>query len=1676
MKNYTKIVYLIAVAFILGFNSTAEAADVYSTAGWAYKVKININNPTSTSPTVPANYPVKIAVPAKTYIDAGKMNSDMRDIRFADSAGNPLPFWIGITENMIRTFNNIPVYVKLNTFNSGDNVIYMYFDKTKVKGNKAPQSNFTTSDTIYCGDGGITSSVPYSSEACGDNTFSFFSFDCTNTDWTQDSGCIGGANKKWVSKNKYGTSSNATDIHFRTHFYNSMGSMYAYFLTQNTAAPASASIDKYCGYKLWYEGGTPSTANDTLNMDNNILHVQKKTASCGTNSNGWGDVATLSNWKPYNNSIQDFDIKTSSSVINVLVNGNLIGSANRTDSWTTGGYVGFNRGTWTQGAEGGSNSTDGISPIWVINNYVGADPIVTFVGNTDIMIKKISPIADLSYLGQDVIENSPQNQILESAVDGDTLDKYVYNGYPAASPSKQIFKSAITIRNRGSVSDTFNIKLTNSGTTSQWSTSFDQDGAGYYGVLPGTGATPTTGTVTLAGGASTVITVIVIPTANDLFEGSYGSFIMDIAVTSASDYSFDNARFLFNINGKTGCYWNHKLPVTISYNDTNSTGKLVDYQVQVNLAAMDLSAARPDGADIIFTDVNGTALPFWRKSPNSSNVTWTSSSSTASYWVKVHNLAAGTPGSTTIYMWWGNSNYSPSRSDKKSTFDLWEDWETDSTPGAVNYSGVGAVAGCPDGTSECAGQPTDPHGWKNYPQPSNNFDWWSIQSKLDGKAVKAGAHGSSDFGPVLAGGDIRWQNYEVSYSFLTEFAGTTALYNPIYFQDGGNGWGMEFFDNKLIYRPFGFGTDWTWARQINASAKLGNSTFPANNKRYWVKIRIFRNPNPLDKNTHVKLFISPIDSGTTAPADTDADANYVEVTPATVGIIPDASFDIKNGMIGFGGWDGGFSTDNIRIRKYTEPQPVCTNGTPTETNYASIASMSMPVITPPLLNGRPVLLNGMLDTFKWTGDLQAVYADCYIAGDCQPGEDATKTGTISLWGKFNDTTPKGFGERLKNATAGDNNRSLIDDASWQTNGRYIFTAYDSNNDGKISCTTTSADCIALGTTNAVTLRNLIGYDLETSPYTQTTNLIKFVRGQYVAGFTRSEVRNQCSFSGIPSVQGTDDTCQWKLGDIAHSSPLVVGVPNMLYADSAYDAFRAANNYRDMVAYTGSNAGMLHAVRMSTFDSTTKKYTTDSSATELWSYVPNALLPVLINTTNNFHEYTNDGLLRALDIKTTGVGGTYKTVLIGSLRSGGQSLYALDITNPRTANLMWEVNNSTNAAEFTKIGKSWSAPALGRLCKTTPCDSTSTTNPWVAIIGSGFSPNNIDNLSKAAYVSFVDIETGVIIKQINVSTKPGNLTTNIGVLRDKNGYIQKAFLGDYYGALWRIDLTTPTKVAAILAVAKTVLENTDMLFKPSDYATSNVTDAAKLPLRPITSQPTTAYSKNSSGIGEWWVYFGTGVFDTYDSSYPYQRMYALKDTVVTPYIDTNLTNMTSTTATNTTKNSWYIELGQSDSKDYGYAGTSTASCVTTCINQNYSADYCASKCRDVSASLKDRNERIISSPTVYGGFVFFSTFTPSNDPCSGGSSRFYAVSYLTGSYSDNLLLFGNANNGRSIAISTSGGVPSTPMIYSGKNGSGQIVGSGSVSTSTGGGSGRGGVPLDPTQFSMNVNLLLWRRVR
>jgi len=155
---------------------------------------------------------------------------------------------------------------------------------------------------------------------------------------------------------------------------------------------------------------------------------------------------------------------------------------------------------------------------------------------------------------------------------------------------------------------------------------------------------------------------------------------------------------------------------------------------------------------------------------------------------------------------------------------------------------------------------------------------------------------------------------------------------------------------------------------------------------------------------------------------------------------------------------------------------------------------------------------------------------------------------------------------------------------------------------------------------------------------------------------------------------------WKLGDIDHSNPLLVGPPKGTQAlmGGGYDAFKTSWEDRPKMIYVGTNDGMIHCIDALTGE-------------EKWGFIPYNLLPKLRNmwvvdpaTGGRYfaRDVYVDGSPVAADvyIDVDGNGSKeWRTVLIcgqgagkGSSVGGGLNYYfALDITDPDNPQPLWE---------------------------------------------------------------------------------------------------------------------------------------------------------------------------------------------------------------------------------------------------------------------------------------------------------------------------------------------------------------------------------------------------------------------
>jgi type IV pilus assembly protein PilY1 len=377
-------------------------------------------------------------------------------------------------------------------------------------------------------------------------------------------------------------------------------------------------------------------------------------------------------------------------------------------------------------------------------------------------------------------------------------------------------------------------------------------------------------------------------------------------------------------------------------------------------------------------------------------------------------------------------------------------------------------------------------------------------------------------------------------------------------------------------------------------------------------------------------------------------------------------------------------------------------------------------------------------------------------------------------------------------------------------------------------TTNNVDLFPFTFANRATLRT----PLTASSNTQAGNIIEWVRGKNVSGFR--------------------DRAGWKLGDIVNSAPVMVGPPSYFYDFLNYAAFRTANKNRAHALYVGSNDGMLHAFN-------------PTNGNEMWAYTPKNTLGLLkgLTSTSYCHDFFVNSTPKPVDVY---IGGAWKTVLMCGEREGGGAYFAIDVTNPATPDLLWEVVN-------TKIkGASWAEPEVGRV---------QSLDKFVSFVGSG-----PDRTAGQAYVVAMDPLNGAELWS-NLLSTASPVDTNMAtsaLLVDLNydDYQDLLYVGDFLGTMYRFDLRTSpwTKTT---------------LFQGS---------------QPIMAQPVASIDTQGRVL----VFFGTGRYlDVQDNDYPSgQAFYCVIDNHSGSTVTTSsMKNQTSTfTALTATDRGWYVNLTQS----------------------------------------------------------------------------------------------------------------------------------------------------------------------
>jgi len=364
---------------------------------------------------------------------------------------------------------------------------------------------------------------------------------------------------------------------------------------------------------------------------------------------------------------------------------------------------------------------------------------------------------------------------------------------------------------------------------------------------------------------------------------------------------------------------------------------------------------------------------------------------------------------------------------------------------------------------------------------------------------------------------------------------------------------------------------------------------------------------------------------------------------------------------------------------------------------------------------------------------------------------------------------------------------------------------------------------------------------------------------------------------------------WKLGDIFHSTPVLVTPPVLASSDPTYQAFKTAQATRTKVLIAGANDGMLHAFR-------------ESDGVELWAFIPPDLLDNLkiLTDTGADHQFFVDSSPIATDIK---VGGTWKTIVVFGMRRGGPFYYALDITDTTNPQWMWSFTDS-------KITETWSEPSIGKVKMSSSSEScflypsTSTPCKFAAFFGGGYDTASNNAHGKAFFA--VDLSNGSKLweyykdgtsddrQYMNFSLTENSTAVDL----NNDGFVDRVYIGDTGGQLWKFDVSANT----------TSSWAGKRLFTAAPSQANPPVAGEFYPAQAFYGAPVLAYDTSM----HLWVFLGTGDRN-HPNSTASNRFYGIKETTdMTNGAALSESTLVDVTSTNgTASGGWFFRLASSE---------------------------------------------------------------------------------------------------------------------------------------------------------------------
>jgi len=303
----------------------------------------------------------------------------------------------------------------------------------------------------------------------------------------------------------------------------------------------------------------------------------------------------------------------------------------------------------------------------------------------------------------------------------------------------------------------------------------------------------------------------------------------------------------------------------------------------------------------------------------------------------------------------------------------------------------------------------------------------------------------------------------------------------------------------------------------------------------------------------------------------------------------------------------------------------------------------------------------------------------------------------------------------------------------------------------------------------------------------------------------------------------------------------------------------------------------------------------------------------------------------------------------------------DRTSTATPFIWAKIKSITNADPdviIPELGQSWSEPQFG-LVKTSDADTTGTP---VFFIGGGYSSDN----SVGKVVLAINVFTGQVVKKFendgSIIDMDYSIASSVMVIdEDDNGFVDKVYVGDLGGQMWRIGQFTTDSVGDPLVFPHSD-ENINswtaqIVFKAPTYVVDSVTYTRKFYYPPSVTLEQ----------GYDLLFAGTGDRDDACDRTSLDRFYVIKDNHSTNTLyETDLVDVTNSAVP-------VPDLGNTNG-DVDFNGI---------IDQGWYIQLAG-------------GEKVLAESAVFYKTIYMTTFTPNDDPClPGGAGKLYALQYKTG---------------------------------------------------------------------------------